>query len=70
MSYLSEQDFRRLWKSALISVDTSALLFYKNVIHRFLNMQWTLYFLLKIVFGFLPMLLMLRWIPNSIIPVK
>ncbi|WP_405117625.1 PIN-like domain-containing protein [Paenibacillus sp. FSL H8-0317] len=27
MSYLSEQDFRRLWKSALISVDTSALLF-------------------------------------------
>lgn len=27
MNYLSEKDFRRLWKSALISLDTSALLF-------------------------------------------
>ncbi|PIH61094.1 PIN-like domain-containing protein [Paenibacillus sp. LK1] len=27
MNYLSEEDFKRLWKSALISVDTSVLLF-------------------------------------------
>ncbi|POR28625.1 hypothetical protein CG775_08645 [Paenibacillus polymyxa] len=30
MNYLSEEDFRRLWKSALKSVDTSALLFLKE----------------------------------------